>query len=242
MVDHGEALASALGYTPLHLRYNTGLHTSQNGRTLSALLEELLAHWPVPIEDLTVVVHSMGGLVIRSAVHCARQDALRWPSHLKNIVFLGTPHHGAPLERAGNRVDVILGSTPWTAPFARLGHLRSAGITDLRYGHVVDEDWQGHNRFHRKPDTRQVVPLPEGVACYAVAATLATRRSHVADRLLGDGLVPLASALGHHDDPRRTLAFPKASQWIAYRTTHIGLLSSPEVSRQIVQWLTPQPD
>ena len=156
-------------------------------------------------------------------------------------MFLGTPHHGAPLERAGNRVDVILGSTPWTAPFARLGHLRSAGITDLRYGHVVDEDWQGHNRFHRKPDTRQVVPLPEGVACYAVAATLAPRRSHVADRLLGDGLVPLHSALGHHDDPRRTLEFPKASQWIAYRTTHIGLLSSPEVSRRIVHWLTPQP-
>jgi hypothetical protein len=242
VVDHGEAVTSALGYTPLYLRYNTGLHTSQNGRALSALLEELVAHWPVPVQDLTVVVHSMGGLVIRSACHCAKQDALRWPSRLKNIVFLGTPHHGAPLERAGNRVDVILGSTPWTAPFARLGHLRSAGITDLRYGHVVDEDWQGHNRFHRKPDTRQVVPLPEGVACYAVAATLAARRSLVADRLLGDGLVPLASALGHHDDPRRTLGFPKASQWIAYRTTHLGLLSSPEVSRRIIQWLTPQPD
>ena len=240
VVDHGEALASALGYTPLYLRYNTGLHTSQNGRELSALLEELIAHWPVPIDDLTVLVHSMGGLVIRGAVHCAQQDSLSWPSHLKNIVFLGTPHHGAPFERAGNRVDVILASTPWTAPFARLGHLRSAGITDLRYGHAVDEDWQGHNRFHRRPDGRQVVPLPDGVACYAIAATLAARRGHVADRLLGDGLVPLHSALGQHADSRRTLGFPKASQWIAYRTTHMGLLSSPEVSRQIVHWLTPQ--
>jgi hypothetical protein len=241
VVDHGDALASALGYTPLYLRYNTGLHVSQNGRELSAMLEALVAHWPVPIEELTVVVHSMGGLVIRSACECAKQDALRWPARLKSLVFLGTPHHGAPLERAGNRVDVLLGSTPWTAPFARLGHLRSAGITDLRYGHVVDEDWQGHNRFHRKPDGRRSVPLPEGVACYAVAATLAARRGPLADRLLGDGLVPLPSALGRHDDPHRTLAFPKTSRWIVYRTSHLGLLSSPAVSRQIVHWLAARP-
>jgi hypothetical protein len=237
VADHGAALATSLGYTPIYLRYNTGLHTSQNGHQLAALLEQLIAHWPVPVEDLTVVVHSMGGLVIRSAVHYAKQDALRWPIHLKNIVFLGTPHHGAPFERAGNWVDVILGSTPYTKPLARVGQLRSAGITDLRYGHVLDEDWQGHDRFRRSPDKRRAVPLPEGVACYTIAATAAAKRSPVADRLIGDGLVPLPSALGQHDDPARQLAFDKASQWIAYSTSHIGLLSSPDVTRQIVAWL-----
>lgn len=243
MVDHGTALAAALGYTPVYLRYNSGLHTSQNGHELSNLLEQLVTHWPVPIKELTVVGHSMGGLLIRSAFHYANQDALHWPAHLKSIVFLGTPHHGAPLERAGNWVDVILGSTPYTAPFAKLGQLRSAGITDLRYGHVLDVDWQGHDRFRRKPDGRQVVPLPKGVACYAVAATTASKRSTLAHRLmddvLGDGLVPLHSALGQHDDPRRNLLFPKASQSIAYRTNHMTLLSSPAVTRQLVQWLTP---
>jgi pimeloyl-ACP methyl ester carboxylesterase len=239
VVDHGEALASALGYTPVYVRYNSGLHTSQSGREMSARLEQLVAHWPTPIEELTVVAHSMGGLLIRSAFHCAKQEALRWPGHLKNIVFLGTPHHGAPLERAGNWVDAILGSTPYTAPFAKLGQLRSAGITDLRYGNVLDEDWHGHDRFHRKPDSRRVVPLPEGVACYTVAATTAARRSALANRLIGDGLVPLHSALGQHDDAQRTLAFAKESQWIAYRMNHMELLSSPEVTQQMVQWLTP---
>ena len=165
---------------------------------------------------------------------------MRWPTHLKNIVFLGTPHHGAPLERAGNWVDVILASTPYSAPFAKLGQLRSAGITDLRYGHVLDLDWQGHDRFRRQPDRRRLVPLPEDVACFAVAATMASQRSALAERLLGDGLVPLHSALGQHDDPQRTLVFAKTSQWIAYRTSHMALLSSPEVSRQMVAWLTPQ--
>jgi len=237
--DHGEALASALGYTPVYLRYNSGLHISHNGRELSSQLEQLVTKWPTPVEELSVVAHSMGGLLIRSAHFYAKQETLRWPDHLKNIVFLGTPHHGAPLERAGNWMAMFLSSTPYTIPFATLGRLRSAGITDLRYGHVLDQDWQSHDRFHPGTDNRQPVSLPEGVACYTVAATRAARRGVLADRLVGDGLVPLHSALGHHDDTTRKLAFMNTSQWIAYRMKHMELLSSPRVTRQMVQWLTP---
>jgi pimeloyl-ACP methyl ester carboxylesterase len=242
VVDHGEALASALGYTPVYLRYNSGLRTSQNGRELSALLEQLVTHWTTPIEELTVVAHSMGGLLIRSAFHQAKEEALRWPGHLKNIVFLGTPHHGVPLEQAGNWVDQILASTPYTVPFVSLGQLRSAGITDLRRGLVLDEDRHGHDRFHRKPDQSRVVPLPEGVACYTAAATIASKRSALANRLIGDGLVPLHSALGQHDDPRRNLVFAEASQRIEYQMNHFELLSSAELTRQMVQWLAPTTD
>ncbi len=264
--DHGATLALALGYTPVYVRYNSGLHTSQNGAELSNLLEKLVSHWPLPVEELTVVAHSMGGLVTRSALHQAKEQqndlrdepsepsrtggpvktALRWPSLLKNIVFLGTPHHGAPLERAGNWVDVILGSTRYSKPFARLAQLRSAGITDLRYGHVVTADWEGHDRFRKKPDSRLHVPLPEGVACFAVAATTAatdltvSKGSSVAERLIGDGLVPVASALGLHNDPQRNLAFDRKSTLIACRTNHMQLLSSPVVSQQMVAWLSPK--
>jgi pimeloyl-ACP methyl ester carboxylesterase len=237
--DHGAVLAAALGYTPIYVRYNTGRHTSQNGHELAAELEQLCANWPVPLEEITVVAHSMGGLVTRSAVQVARETAMRWPARLKNIVFLGTPHHGAPLERAGNWVDVILGSTPYTAPFAKIGQLRSAGITDLRYGHVLDADWQGHDRFQRKPDSRQHLPLPEGVACYTLAATTAAQRSPLADRLIGDGLVPLHSALGQHDEPLRTLVFAKPNQTIAYRMNHLGLLNHPDVTQKLLAWLAP---
>ena len=237
--DHATALAVQLGYTPVYLRYNTGLHTSQNGRELASMLEQLLLRWPVQVQELTVVVHSMGGLVIRSAVHCAQQDALQWPQQLKNIVFLGTPHHGAPLERAGNWVDVILGANPFSKPFAKLGQLRSAGITDLRFGHVLDADWQGHDRFKKRSDSREPLPLPVGVACYTVAATTAAKRSPLADRLIGDGLVPLASALGQHTDPRHQLAFGKTAQTVVYRTNHMALLHSPVVTHQMVRWLTP---
>jgi pimeloyl-ACP methyl ester carboxylesterase len=229
-----------LGCTPVSLRYNTGLHTSTNGQLLAEQLEQLQDLWPVPIEDLTIVAHSMGGLITRSAWHAAQTRRMQWPMQLKNIVFLGTPHHGAPLERAGNWVDVILGSTPYTKPFAKLGQLRSAGITDLRYGHVLDADWQGHDRFRRKPDSRALAPLPEGVACYTVAATIADKRSALQERLIGDGLVPLHSALGQHDDARRTLAFAKAAQRIVYGTHHMELLRSPEVTVAVREWLAPK--
>jgi pimeloyl-ACP methyl ester carboxylesterase len=238
-VDLGETLATELGYTPVYVRYNTGLHTSQNGRELANQLEQMVAHWPAPIEELTLIGYSMGGLVARSACHYGKKSAMRWHGHLQNIVFLATPHHGAPLERAGNWLDAILGSTPYSAPYAKLLQLRSAGITDLRYGHVLDEDWQGHDRFRRKPDSRQLVPLPAGVNCYTVAATTASRRSALADRWIGDGLVPLHSALGQHDDARRVLGFAKSAQWIGYNTNHMDVPGRPEVMRKVLEWLTP---
>ena len=240
-VDFGAALAARLGYTPVYLRYNTGQHTSDNGLALALQLEQLARHWPVPLQEITVLAHSMGGLVTRSAVAQARLQALQWPAHLQNIVFLGTPHHGAPLERAGHWVDQLLGTTPFSAPFARLAQLRSAGITDLRYGHVLAADWQGRDRFRRTPDSRVPVPLPDGVACYTVAATTAGQRSLLADRLVGDGLVPLRSALGQHDEAARTLAFAKPAQWIAYRTHHMALLHSPAVAQQVEHWLAAAP-
>ena len=238
IVDHGAALAAQLGYTPVYLRYNTGLHVSTNARELSRQLEQLLERWPSAVQELTVLAHSMGGLLIRGACQCAKEEDLRWPERLKNIVFLGTPHHGAPLERAGNWVDVLLGSTPYSRPFARLAQLRSAGITDLRYGHLLDADWQGRERFQRHPDRRQPLQLPEGVSCYAIAATLAAKRGLLADRLTGDGLVPLRSGLGQHDDPERSLAFAANRQSILYRTNHMDLLSREEVTRQILHWLS----
>jgi pimeloyl-ACP methyl ester carboxylesterase len=239
--DHGATLAQALGCTPVYLRYNSGRHTSENGRELAAMLERLAATWPVPLARITIVGHSMGGLLARSAVQIARESGLSWPDQLCELVFLGTPHHGAPLERAGHGVDLLLGATPFTAPFTRLGKLRSAGITDLRHGHVQDADWQGRDRFASPDDLRKPLPLPEGVACFTVAATLASKRGLLADRLTGDGLVPLNSALGQSDDKRHELVFARDSQRIVYSTGHLDLLSSPAVAEQLLAWLRPSP-
>ena len=120
---------------------------------------------------------------------------------------------------------------------ARLGKIRSAGITDLRFGNLVDEDWNRRDRFERSGDRRTAVPLPEGVACYAIAATTGKTAGDLSDRLIGDGIVPLASALGRHANPRLALTFDESRQWVAYGTSHLDLLSRPEVYAQIRRWL-----
>jgi pimeloyl-ACP methyl ester carboxylesterase len=230
--DHGEALQRDLGYTPVYLHYNSGLHVSTNGRELAAMLEQLVAAWPVPIDELVLVGHSMGGLVCRSACHYG--DAAVWRRKLRAMVCLGTPHHGAPLERGGNRIDVLLNISRYSAPFARLGKIRSAGVTDLRFGNVLDEHWQGRDRFAHAADDRSPLKLPDGVECYAIAATTASKPGA---RLAGDGLVPVDSALGRHAKPALTLGFPETHQWIGYGMGHLDLLSRIEVYETVRGWL-----
>jgi hypothetical protein len=248
--DHGAALARTLDATALYLHYNTGLHISSNGQALAAQIEALLAAWPQPDAQLFIVGHSMGALVARSALHYGAQAGHAWPQRVRGLCCLGAPHHGAPLERGGHWIDLLLESTPYTAPFARLGRVRSAGIQDLRHGSVLDEDWRTRGGDHHHP-----LPLPADIACYAIAATTAgappqapavqtlavsmlSGAVHALARA-GDGLVPVDSALGRHRDPRLALAFPPDRQAIAWNCGHLDLLSSPAVCAQMRAWFAP---
>jgi pimeloyl-ACP methyl ester carboxylesterase len=222
-VDHGAVLERERGYTRVDLHYNTGRHISTNGRELAALLERLAGQWPVPLQEIVIVGHSMGGLVARSACHVAQQQGLGWRRLLSKMVFLGSPHHGAPMERGGNWVHLLTDLSPYSAPFSRLAKIRSAGITDLRHGSVLDEDWEGHDRFAHG-HVPKVLPLPKDVQCYAIAATLG--------KPMGDGLVPLASALGQPG-----LQFDADQQATVEKTGHLELLNSEEVQRLLLKFL-----
>lgn len=247
--DHGAALEKDLGLTAVYVHYNTGLHTSTNGRELATQLNQLVEAWPVPVEELSLVTHSMGGLVARSAVKIAEEDGYAFLHKLKNIVFLGTPHHGAPLERGGNWLDVLLGVSRYSAPLARLGKIRSAGVTDLRYGNVLESDWNDQDRFEMKSDARTPLPLPNDITCFAIAATLSEAvtaddapkpsfvRRVIEEHLVGDGLVPVNSALGIHTDEARRLRFDDDKQWIAYSTGHLDLLDRADVYEKLRGWL-----
>lgn len=232
--DHGAALDRDLGYTPVYAHYNTGRHISSNGAELAAQLEQLVAAWPVAIDELVLIGHSMGGLVARSACHAAEQAGHAWRRRLRALITLGSPHHGAPLERRGHGVDLLLGLSRYTAPFLQLARIRSAGITDLRFGNVLDEHWQGIDRFAHRGDRRRPLELPPDVACYAIAGSLAAGGGRPR---AGDGLVPVASALGVHEAAEHTLAFPEAHRFLALGTGHAGLLGERAVYETIRSWL-----
>jgi hypothetical protein len=226
--DHGAALARDLGYRAAYLRYNTGLHVSTNGRELAQQLEQWIGDAAEPVTELALVGYSLGGLVARSACHYAALAGHRWPRVLKHLVSIGTPHHGAPMERGGNWVDMILSASRYSAPLAALGRVRSAGITDLRHGSLLDEDWVSVDRFAKNAALPRTVALPAGVTCSAIAASTGRRPDDLGDRLLGDGLVPVASALGRHADPARALAFAPQQQWVGYGMNHLDLLNRRE--------------
>lgn len=233
--DGLSAIARELGFARIDLLYNTGLHVSANGLGFGALLERLVAAWPVPLDELVLVGHSMGGLVARSAAHAAEAEGHAWRDKLRTVVCIASPHHGAPLERAGSWVDVLLGVSRYSAPLARLGKIRSAGITDLRFGSVLDEHRDPRGRFATPRDVRRRLRLPLGVRCFAIAATrTATPRAR---RYASDGVVPVDSALGRHTGSELTLALDDT--WIGFGMGHVEVLERPETHTVLRRWLSP---
>jgi pimeloyl-ACP methyl ester carboxylesterase len=229
--DHGAELAKESGMGAIYLHYNTGQHISDNGKQFASLLESLVNLTDKKIE-INILAHSMGGLVSRGAFHVAENSGHKWPGQLKKLVFLGTPHHGAALEKAGNWIDLILGAHSYTVPFARLVKVRSAGITDLRYGNVQESDWFTTERFEFSGDQRLPLPLPNNVQCFAVA-TSAKESIHYP---LGDGLVRIKSAMGEHQDSAFDLFIPETQKWLGTNINHMQLLSDRKVYQVLKTW------
>jgi pimeloyl-ACP methyl ester carboxylesterase len=234
-VTYGSRLRRDLGYTPVYVRYNTGLHVSDSGRRLSRLLDELAESWPQPVEEIALVGHSMGGLVARSACHAGHEANARWVDRLRHVFCLGTPHLGAPLEKAANVAGWALARLPETRPLARLVNGRSAGIKDLRFGSCVEADWCDCDPDEFLKDRCQNVPFLETATYYFVGATLAQRPDDPLGVLLGDLLVRYPSASG--SGPRRRIPFEIDNGLHLGGLNHFDLLNHPSVYEQLSKWL-----
>jgi len=225
----GTRLRDDLGFTPIYLRYNTGRHISENGRALAELLSEVLDAYPVPIEEIALVGHSMGGLVVRSAAHYAREHDEPWVAHLRHVACIGSPHLGAPLEKAVNILTGVLRKVEAAGaqvPAALLDS-RSAGVKDLRYGYTVDEEWAGKDPDQVFADARQNVPLVDGVGYYFLAATISRDPAHPLGQLLGDLIVRLPSASGEAPESARRIRFSRGA--VLRGMNHVHIANHPEV-------------
>ncbi len=194
----GSLLARDVGVTPVWLRYNSGRHVSTNGRLLARELERFVDAYPIPIEELVLVGHSMGGLVVRSACHYGSESGARWVSLVRRVVSLGAPHRGAPLAKLGAVLTTVLGAIdlPGTLVTSRVLEGRSAGIKDLRHGSLVDEDWLGKDPDALdSPGAKDIALLPD-VTYSFVSATITRDPEHPLGRLIGDLLVRVPSSAG----------------------------------------------
>ena len=233
--SYASRLAEDLGCTPVDVRYNTGRHISENGRSLAELLAELVEAWPVAVERIALVGHSMGGLVARSACHYASTDGARWVGRVRHVVSLGSPHMGAALEQLVHVASAAFGVLPEIRPFGAILRRRSAGIRDLRRGSLVDEDWRDCDPDALRAAAVTEVPLLEGAAHCFVAATITRSAEHPLARLAGDALVLEASASGRGRD--RRVPFEEEYGMHVGGTHHLALLNHPEVYERLREWL-----
>jgi len=237
----GQHLKRELGMDPVYLRYNSGRHISSNGRELARQLDDLCAAWPVPVESLSLVGYSMGGLVIRSACWYAEAEQCSWLKPLKRILFLGSPHHGSPLEKAGHVVETALQSIKHVEPLM-FGRKRSAGIKDLRHGYLLDEDWEYPAEKKLNLDTRREVPLLPSVDHYFIAASIGRHDKHPMGHLFGDLLVRVDSALGARSNSPGSFKVKKENCRVFRERNHFDLLNDDSVREQVVKWFrTPSP-
>ena len=227
-LDFGQQILLEFHAAPLYVRYNTGLAISENGEKFCALLTELMNRRK-NIRKVTLIGHSMGGLVIHSAMYHARAQRLAWTKKIRQIFLLGTPHAGAPLAKLAEKGEQILQfiPNPITLIAASVIGMRSRGLKDLSRGQ------QG------LPAEGKIL-LP-GVDYVFIAGGLQKKPRGILNRLIGDGMVRRPSA---HAEPETSAAgevawMKKAAQWFsrAPRLTmetvpgasHLALRTSPAV-------------
>lgn len=219
------ARMAQLGYTPVFLRYNTGLHISQNGRGLSRALEKLVGAWPAPVKEIVLVGHSMGGLVARAAAHSGAAQRATWPGFVSRVFCIGAPHLGAPLEQVVNTGVEKMERYALTRPLARILKIRSAGIKDLRQGATHDADWRRRDLDALGDAPRADIARIAQARYHFIGSTLSGSPEDRLSQTLGDGLVNVASATAHQlaDADSATLT----------RVGHVRLINHP----QVWQWM-----
>lgn len=214
----GARLRADFGITPLYVAYNSGLRITDNGERLSRLLENLVTSWPVEVDDIVLVGHSMGGLVGRAAFDSGVAGATRWSARTRHLITLGAPHTGVPLEKMVHRAAAALRSVPETRPLGNILDLRSAGIRDLRVGYVA--------------------PRLDGCKYTFITASIHRSPRHPLSWLAGDLLVRSSSAAGR--GLGGTVSVAPDNVYHLAPLTHFDLLDHPEVYRRIREVLEPR--
>ncbi len=235
--SYGTLLQQELGYTPFYLRYNTGRPVADNGKRLAALLNELLNCYPVRVDEIALIGHSMGGLVLRSACHYGTHHAWRWVKQVRQVFYLGTPHDGADLEKLGHLATVVLKAVP--NPITRLIgdilNLRSQGVKDLRFGNRLVEDGLDDSLEAEQHNHLRTVPWLAHARHYWIVGTLTTDPQQALTLLLGDALVRPPRA--YQQIPQETGSNPVPGTHIKLfpGIHHLRLAHDAQVYQQIKQ-------
>ncbi|MGC4932275.1 esterase/lipase family protein [Gordonia sp. DT30] len=234
---YGTRLGEDIGATEVQIRYNSGRHIAENGDALTHLLRGLVLLWPVPVTRISLVGHSMGGLVVRAACHRGATDHEPWVPLVTETVSLGCPHFGAPLARGVHAATSALRALTVTRPFGDLLRRRSAGVRDLFHGNILADDGPDDDPdgWWRAPGAD--VPLLRGARHLFATASIFEDPRHPVGRLIGDGLVLTPSGRGFHRS--RRIGFHEEDGVHLGRAHHFTLLNNENLYHWLRHGLRP---
>ncbi|RME90305.1 MAG: alpha/beta hydrolase [Candidatus Hydrogenedentota bacterium] len=229
-----ELLHQELSFSPLFIRYNTGLHISTNGKQLAKLIDKLYQEKKKsnnPVSEIVLIGHSMGGLVIRSAAYYAQ--GYEWRTYLKALIMIGAPLEGAYMEKISAFAETVLKKlfNPATMVIHELIKRRSAGLRDMKYGYLRDEDWQSEKAY--SAPHKHFIPSLDNTKEYVVAASLSKKEKSWIHTFVGDGMVTLKSAKADN-----TLALPEEHVFVLKGVNHYALMRHKKVADKIKEWLS----
>ncbi|MCC5814654.1 MAG: hypothetical protein JJT78_07855 [Leptospira sp.] len=137
------------GYYPAYVRYNHGLHISDNGEKLLRLVRELRKE--LPDVKIHIIAYSLGSLITRSMFYQAKNSNEGMIENLGKIVCVASPDKGSYLEKFGFWIGFLMEKAPITAVsvIGRVGNFRSDAIKDLSHGIIRKEDWTLVSPFFR---------------------------------------------------------------------------------------------
>lgn len=221
------------GFTPVFVRYNTGMRVSHNRERLSQLLDDIVDNWPAPVHEIALIGHSMGALIARGAVHTGKSAGSTWITRVRHVVSIAAPHHGSPIEKGVHCASRILDRTAEGRPLSAFIDERSAGIKDMRFGTVQDVD---QDEVVDKAQTEvSIRPLGDGINHHLVAGIVTANSRNLFGLMVGDLVVRLGSATGAGSRTK----VEAANVQVFTGRTHPGLLKDPAVHSQVRAWLTP---
>ncbi|RZS39929.1 PGAP1-like protein [Limnobacter thiooxidans] len=201
---YGDKLQDDFPVTSLYLRYNTGRNIDSNARQFKRVLNKLVRNWPVEVKGITLVGHSMGGLVSRAVVEALTDDDIALKRAIRDVVCLGSPHAGAPLARLAAAGEQLLDRFELSKPIGRVLGVRSRGIRDLKDGLGALQTRAGQD-----------------VTFHLVGSTIGDHTSSWLNTTVGDGLVTPDSALADNTGKAQRVTFAQKH--------HMTLLNDPDV-------------
>ncbi len=239
-----EKLFASLGIFPIPLRFNPGLHFSENGKAFLELFEDIHSLPAFRDKKFHVISYSQGGLILRAALYLSQKNQSSISPFIDKAVFISSPDGGSYLEKLGFWLGLTLEKSrlPGVQMAGIIGNERSNAIKDLSHGIIRQEDWEnseknplsGLEHLVRYSSERYFGELDD-LDAYQIYSVISKEENSLW-QWVGDGIVETGSLTYLSDRVFRKKSRPEHRVWELPGLSHFQIMHS-EANQKILKEL-----